>query len=188
MKARWTMVATLVAVVGAMLAVAGAAFAQPSESGQAVHVDETFVDPDFSSACGFDVVTHDVGVITAWFFFDRTRVHQSIRSTLTNPETGTSVVLIYSGTVADKIKLKEPTPATPSYTVTYTATFTGLNYKVFGADGAEISAGHFTMTKTLIYDVNQNFVDITIEERQTPRLAHLLGSSTIAAICETLAR
>ena len=188
MKARWTMVATLVAGVVAMLAVAGTAFAQPSESGQAVHVDETFVDPDYSSACGFEVVTHDVGVITAWFFFERTRVHESIRSTLTNPETGTSVVVLSRGTVADKIKLKEPTPANPSYTITYTATFTGLNYKVFGADGAEISAGHFTRTKTLIYDENQNFVDLIVEERQTPHLAHLHGSSTEAAICEALAQ
>ena len=67
MKARWTMVAALVAVVVAALALAGAASAQSRYTHHVLHLDETYVDPHWSSTCGFDVVEHDEGVLVFYW-------------------------------------------------------------------------------------------------------------------------
>ena len=184
MQTRWPMVTTLFAVVVATLALAGTAFAQPpSQTGKVFHIDETYVDPYWSSTCGFDVVEHDVGVLQFTFPKNKIIVQQNIRSTLTNPETGTSVVVLTAGTFTDSFKLIDQNGS-----FSYTTTFTGLNYQVFGADGAVISAGRGVDTFTLIFDENGNLVDFRFEESTTPNLEHLFGSRTEAAICETLAQ
>jgi hypothetical protein len=184
MKARWTMAATLFAVAAAMLVLAGAAAAQPpSQTGQVFHIDETYIDPYLSFVCGFDVLEHDVGVLQFTSSDDRSRERVSVRQTLTNPETGTSVVVLQSSTEADRFVLIDENGSH-----SYRYTFTGLNYKVLGADGADISAGRFFHTFTVIVDENGNLVSDTQAHGYTPHLSHFFGSSTEAVICDTLAQ
>jgi hypothetical protein len=184
MKVRWAMAATLVAVVVAPLALVGTAFAQTSQTGQVLHINETYVDPYWSSTCGFDVVEHDVGVIRSTLLpNNRAHIQQSGRTTLTNPETGTSVSIRTAGTFTTSFKAIDENG---SFSIT--TTFTGLDYKVLGADGAVLSAGRGVETLTLIFDENGNFVDIRFGESATPNLEHLFGSRTEASICRTLAQ
>jgi hypothetical protein len=183
MKARWTIVATLVAVVVATLALAGTASAQPSQTGGAFHLDDTYVDPYLSSVCGFEVIEHDVGVITFTSSNDQFSSHVSVRETFTNPETGTSVVVLVNATRTDSFVLIDENGS-----FSYTITFRGLNYKVFGADRTEISAGRVVDTFTFIFDENGNLVDVEFGESRTPHFEHFFNSKTEAAICETLAQ
>ena len=67
-------------------------------------------------------------------------------------------------------------------------TFVGLNYKVLGADGTGVSAGRFSYTFDVTLDEEGHIIDESFKESQTPHLLHLFGSSTEAAICETLAQ
>ena len=183
MKARWTMAATLFAVAAAMLVLAGAAAAQPpSQTGQVFHIDETYIDARLSFVCGFDVLEHDVGVLQFTSSDDRSRERVSVRQTLTNPETGTSVVIIGSARDVYFTWVDTPTRFKQRYT------FNGLNYKILGVDGADISAGRFFHTFTVIVDENGNLVSDSQAHGFTPHLSHLFGSSTEAAICETLAQ
>jgi len=184
MKARWTIVAALFAVVAASLVLAGAAFAKPpSQTGQVFHIDETYVDPYFSSVCGFDVLEHDVGVIKFSFLpNDRFRQIVNVRQTLTNQETGTSVVV---RTTASGTFSYEPIDENGSFEQTFT--FTGLNYLVLDKDNTVVSSGRGVATFTVIFDENGNIVDITYEERSTPHLEHSIGPLD-ETVCEALAQ
>jgi hypothetical protein len=186
MKARWTIAAALFAVAAATLVLAGAALAKPpSQTGQVFHIDDTYIDPFFSDLCGFDVLQHDVGVIKTTFLPDgRFREQISLRQTVTNPETGT--FLVYRTTGSRTFSF-EPIDENGSFE--QTLTFTGLNFRLFAADGTPlVSSGRGVTTFTVVFDENGNLVDVTFEERATPHLEHFTDTNIDAIVCETLAQ
>jgi hypothetical protein len=200
MKARWTMVATLFAVAAATLALAGAAFAQSQRQtekafpGEVTHIDDTYVDPFFSDLCGFTVVQHDVGVNKVSVFVtgpnDQLRIRDqiSLRQTVTNPETGTSLTVQTSGSETLSIVL----PDDHGSFVTE-ETFMGLNFLIKGLkgqDGTSLppSSGRGVVFFSLTVDENGNVVDFNFGERRTPHLEHIIGSDLNALVCETLAQ
>jgi len=185
MNKRLLVLLTVGAMVVATLALAGTASAQPSQLGGVTHINSTYVDPSLTSVCGFDVVEHDVGVIHSKSLpNDRFREQVSLRQTLTNPETGTSMVYLTAG------------PATQSFqtidqngSFTQTFTITGLNYLLLGAYPKNVvSSGRGVATFTVLFDRNGNLVDVTSVETSTPHLAHGLHTGVEETICETLAQ
>ena len=185
MKARRTIVAALFAVVAASLVLAGAAFAKPpSQTGQVFHIDETYVDPYLSSVCGFDVLEHDFGVIKFSFAPNAYQFRQiiNLRQTLTNPETGTSVVVRITGN--DTFSY-EPIDENGSFVQTFTTT--GLNFLVLDKNNTVVSSGRGVATITVIFDENGNIVEFNYEERTTPHLEHSIGNLD-KTVCKTLAQ
>jgi hypothetical protein len=197
MNARWTMAATLVAVVVATLALAGAASAQSQKvfPGEVVHIDETYIDPYFSEVCGFPVVQHDVGVIKFTFFETDPngdlRVHEqvSLRQTVTNAETGTSLTGQVSGS---EIATVETTDENGS--LLFTETFMGLNFLLRGLKGPDGTplpnfSGRGVEFLSVTFDENGNVIDFNFGDTKTPHLEHILNNDEIDAIvCQTLAQ
>ena len=185
MKARWTMAATLFAVAVATLVLAGAVLAKPpSQTGQVFHIDDTYIDPFFSDLCGFDVQQHDFGVEKFDLLpNDRFRLQISLRQTVTNPETGT--FLVYQTTGSETFSF---VPIDENGSFEQTFTFTGLNFRLSGADETFIASGRGVETFTVIFDENGNFVDVFFEERKTPHLEHFTDSNLNEITCETLAQ
>ena len=175
-----------------LLAASAAAFAQGNPAGESrwtshvLHIDETYVDPYFSSRCGFDVLVRERGVLTFnWNIVGKQLIlaQFSVRSTLTNPETGTSVVIIGSARDVYFTWVDTLTRFKQRYT------FNGLNYKILGVDGAESSAGRYSYMIDVTLDEDGNIIEIDEPpEQQTPHLSHFFSSSTEAAMCETLAQ
>ena len=196
MKARWTMATTLFAVMVATLALAGAAYAQSQKvfPDEVIHIDRTYVDPYFSEVCGFPVVQHDVGVIKFTFFQTdpsgeiRARQQFSLRQTVTNPETGTSVTGRTSGNeTSTLVSLDE------NGSFLYSETFVGLNIVLTGLrgpDGTPIPnfSGRGVVFFSVTFDEKGNVVDFNFGETKTPHLEHILGSDIDAIVCETLAQ
>ena len=211
MNARWMMAATLVAVVVATLVLAGAAAAQSQRQtenafpGEVTHIDETYVDPYFSEVCGFTVVQHDVGVNKISVFVTgpedkpmfRLRDHISIRQTVTNPETGTSVTVQTSGSATELYKPLDDRGYTQEQgylgSLRIEDTFMGLNFLVKGLKAPDGTAypsasGRGVVWIQFIVDENGNVVDFSFGEEKTPHLEHIIGSGLEAAICDTLAQ
>jgi hypothetical protein len=197
MKARWTMAATLFAVAVATLALAGAAYAQSQKvfPSDVFHIDETFVDPYYSEVCGFPVVQHDVGVIKSTFFATdpngdiRVRLQVSIRQTVTNPQTGTSLTGQTSGAETTTVELLDENGS-----FLFAETFVGLNFLLRGLKGPDGTplpnfSGRGVQFFSVTFDENGNIVDFNFGETKTPHLEHLLNNEEIDAIvCQTLAQ
>ena len=181
-------------VMGALPA--SAAFAQeaPAPDTSIERINDTYIDPLYSSICGFPVRTHIVEKVVFTFLpgttYDVVHVHDQGVEYLTNAnvENGPTVIRRQSlnltfyqpkslEAIVDLVEAGKPL-----------RTIRGLNYIIVSEPGETVvSSGRYSEKPVEIVFIGPDFIVFTTEETQTPHLEHL-SSVVEEEICAPLSQ